>query len=66
MIAGGSGNSSQPGPRGVRVLEWLREVCILPKQIVLARVRVDLTRYTKGLGLGQARFMEPGKPSQNV
>lgn len=59
---------SLPGPRVVRVLDWLRETRGLPEEIVVdngpefVSVALDRWAWEKKVRL---RFIQPGKPNQN-
>ena len=59
---------SLPGPRVVRVLEWIRESRGLPEEIVIdngpefAGVALDRWAWEHKVKL---RFIQPGKPNQN-
>jgi len=59
---------SLPGPRVVRVLEWLRETRGLPEEIVIDNgpefVSVALDRWAWQNKV-KLRFIQPGKPIQN-
>lgn len=62
-------DTSLPGKRVVRVLEWLREVRGLPEEIVtdngpeFTGRALDEWAYRHGVKL---HFIEPGKPTQNA
>jgi putative transposase len=62
-------DTSLPGPRVVRVLEWLREVRGVPEEIVtdhgpeFTGRALDEWAYRHGVKL---HFIEPGKPTQNA
>lgn len=59
---------SLPGPRVVRVLDWLRETRGLPAEIVIDNgpefVSVALDRWAWERKV-KLRFIQPGKPNQN-
>lgn len=59
---------SLPGPRVVRVLEWLRETRGLPEEIVTDNgpefISVALDRWAWESKV-KIRFIQPGKPNQN-
>ncbi len=59
---------SLPGPRVVRVLEWLRETRGLPEEIVTDNgpefISVALDRWAWERKV-KIRFIQPGKPNQN-